>query len=231
MGAHHQAHLGPPHGSPKASPHPRCLRLPSSVRLHACQPSSRNLTPDRLIPIVAIRLFYLSPSENSDPTITSIIANILTEAALELCLISACITSLKPFLQPIHSGYIVNSVGAPGSGLRSGIRAKSQDSYYMLSTVKGRDNDGTLVSLNELGPAKVAGGAGDDHKLRGDVSTATAAAAAGAGRGRRGGRGGGGEEIEMRAPRISSSRHSLDSDERPMVITRTRTFMVSEVKV
>jgi hypothetical protein len=180
---------------------------------------SHNLTPDRLIPIVAIRLFCLSPSENSDPTATSIIANILTEAALELCLISACITSLKPFLQPIHSGYIVNSVGAPGSGLRSGIRAKSQDSYYMLSAAKGADNDGTLVSLNELPQAKAAGGADGDRKLRNDVSTALAAG--------RGGRG----ERETRMPRISLGRQSLDSDERPMVITRTRTFMVSAVKM
>jgi hypothetical protein len=62
------------------------------------------------------------------------------------------------------------------------------------------------------------------------VSTATAEAAARAGGGRREGRGGG-EEIETRTPRISSGRQSLESDERPMVITRTRTFMVSEVKV
>ena len=49
----------------------------------------------RLIPVVTIRLFYLSPSENPDPTVTSIIVNILTKAALELCLITACIISLK----------------------------------------------------------------------------------------------------------------------------------------
>jgi hypothetical protein len=92
----------------------------------------------------------------------------------------------------------------------------------MFSTVKGTNNDETLVSLNELGRVKVAGGVGDDHRLRGGVSNATVEA---------GGRREGGEEIETRTPRISSGPHSLDSDERPMVITRTRTFMVSELKV
>lgn len=92
----------------------------------------------------------------------------------------------------------------------------------MLSTVKGTNNDGTLVSLNELGRAKVAGGVDDDRRLRGGVSNATAEA---------GGRREGGEGIETRTPRISSGLHSLDSDERPMAITRTRTFMVSELKV
>ena len=183
-----------------------------------CEARSHDLTRDRLIPVVVVRLFYLSPSENSEPTVTSIIPNIITEAALELCLISACITSLKPFLQPVHSGYMVNtSVGAPGSSFRSGMRQKSQDSYYMLSTVKESDKDGILVSPNEFGRAKVAKSVGDDRKLRGHVSIATAA--------------GGGEEIETKRQRISSGRQSLESDERPMVITRTRMFTVAEVKV
>ena len=137
--------------------------------------------------------------------------------ALELCLISACITSLKPFLQPVHSGYLVNSAGVPASSFRSGMRAKSQDSYYMLSTVKESDRDGTLVSPNEFGRAKVAKSVGDDGKLRGHVSIAIAP--------------GGREEIETKTPRISSGRQSLESDERPMVITRTRMFTVAEVKV
>jgi hypothetical protein len=73
----------------------------------------------------------------------------------------------------------------------------------MLSTVKGTNNDGTLISQNELGRAKVAGGVGDDRWLRGGVSNATVEA--------------GGEEIETRTPRISSGSRSLDSGERPMV--------------
>jgi hypothetical protein len=92
----------------------------------------------------------------------------------------------------------------------------------MLSTVKGTNNDGTLISLNELGRAKVAGGVSDDRWLRGGVSNATVEAE---------GRREGGKEIETRTPRISSGSRSLDSDERPTVITRTRTFMVSELKV
>jgi hypothetical protein len=182
-----------------------------------CEARSHHLTRDRLIPVVVVRLFYLSPSENSEPTVTSIIPNIITEAALELCLISACITSLKPFLQPVHSGYMVTSVNAPGSSFRSGKRAKSQDSYYMLSTVKESDKDGTLVSPNEFGRAKAAKSVGDDGKLRGHVSIAIAP--------------GGREEIKTKTPRISSGRQSLESDERPMVITRTRMFTVAEAKV
>jgi hypothetical protein len=167
---------------------------------------------------VVLRLFYLSPSENSEPTVSSIIPNIVTEAALELCLISACITSLKPFLQPVHSDYMVNnSAGQPGSSFRAGKRAKSQDSYYMLSTVKDSDKDGSLVSPNEFGRAEVAKSVSDDGKLRAHVSIATAAR--------------GGEEIETKMPRISSGRQSLESDERPMVITRTRMFTVAEMKV
>ena len=102
-----------------------------------------SLTPDRLIPLVATRLFYLYPQENPDPTFTGIIASILTEAALEFSLMSASVSSLRPFLRPFHSGYIVNSVGAPGSGLRTG----PQDPYYMLSAVKGTNKDETIQTV------------------------------------------------------------------------------------
>jgi hypothetical protein len=59
---------------------------------------------------------------------------------------SASITSLKPFLQPFHSGrYIVNTVGAPGSGLRSNLSAKdSQDPYYELSHASAMSNSGNV---------------------------------------------------------------------------------------
>jgi hypothetical protein len=126
-----------------------------------CASSSPNLTPDRLIPIIAVRLFYLSPAKNPDPTFNAIIANILTEAALEYSLMSACVTSLRPFLRPFHSGQIVDSVGAPGSGLRSGILSKSQDSYYMLSAIKGTNIDGASQTVKSI--QRPSGSMGSHH--------------------------------------------------------------------
>jgi hypothetical protein len=71
----------------------------------------------RLIPILAARLFFLSPDENYDPTLTSIIPHILTEAAMDYALVSTSITCLKPFLKPFHTGGVVNRVGGAGSGV------------------------------------------------------------------------------------------------------------------
>ena len=68
---------------------------------------------------------------------------------------SASVTSLRPFLRPFHLGYIVDSVGAPGSGLRSGFRTRSQDPYYMLSAVKGTNKDGTAQTVTSTRPASV----------------------------------------------------------------------------
>lgn len=92
----------------------------------------------RLIPIVAMRLLYLSPRENYKPTLTIIPPHILTELALEYTLISTSITAPKPFLKPFHTGAIVNTVGGGGSGLYSGSRSGAQG-IYMLSSV-AKDN-------------------------------------------------------------------------------------------
>lgn len=105
--------------------------------------SSYNLTRDRLIPIIAIRLFYLSPSENFDPTFTSILPNIFTEASLEYCLISASVTCLKPFLRPFHSGAVVSTIISADSDLRSGIRTRTLE-LYMLSPNSATDQNGTV---------------------------------------------------------------------------------------
>lgn len=110
-----------------------------------CASSSPNLTPDRLIPIIAVRLFYLSPAKNPDPTFNAIIANILTEAALEYSLMSACVTSLRPFLRPFHSGQIVDSVGA----------------YYALSAIKGTNIDGAAQTVKSI--QRPSGSMGSHH--------------------------------------------------------------------
>lgn len=103
--------------------------------------SSHHLTLGRLIPIIAIRLFYLSPSENLDPTVTSILPNIFTEASLEYSIISASVTCLKPFLRPFHSGF-VDIIPSADSSLRSGIRAKTLETY-MLGPISAGDQSGT----------------------------------------------------------------------------------------
>lgn len=118
-------------------------------------------TTHRLIPLIVTRIYYLSPSRNPNPTLSTILPSILTEAALEYAFMSASITSLKPFLRPFHSGrYIINTVGAPGSGLRSDLK-DSQDPYYQLSAVSvggggSRNPKHTArvqtTSFNEEGP-------------------------------------------------------------------------------
>jgi hypothetical protein len=91
-----------------------------------------------LIPPVALRLVYLAPSENQNPTLSSIVANILTEAALEYALLSTSITALKPFLRPLHSSAVVNSVVGDGSGIYAKSRSRTQG-IYLLSSTSGKD--------------------------------------------------------------------------------------------
>jgi hypothetical protein len=104
-----------------------------------------------LIPIVGVRLFYLSPDENYDPTVTNIIPHILTEGAMDFALVSTTITALKPFLKPFHTGAIVNTVGGTGSGLYSGSRSGQPQGIYMLTSVarnKKEIGQTTTTSVN-----------------------------------------------------------------------------------
>ena len=104
-----------------------------------------------LIPIVAVRLFYLSPGQNHNPTVTSIIAAIITQFALQYSFMSASVTALRPFLRPFHSGHmLVDTVGAPGSGLHSGIRNGSQDAYHKLGAVRGTDKGMPISTVSAL---------------------------------------------------------------------------------
>lgn len=63
------------------------------------------LTTDRLIPLVAARLWLLSPGVNANPTDTSIVPSIITQATLHFSVLSASITSLRPFLRTFHMDY------------------------------------------------------------------------------------------------------------------------------
>ncbi|KAF5136352.1 hypothetical protein E5D57_000112 [Metarhizium anisopliae] len=63
------------------------------------------LTTNRLIPLVAARLWLLSPGVNANPTNTSIVPSIITQATLHFSVLSASITSLRPFLRTFHMDY------------------------------------------------------------------------------------------------------------------------------
>ncbi|KID81634.1 hypothetical protein MGU_11011 [Metarhizium guizhouense ARSEF 977] len=58
-----------------------------------------------LIPLVAARLWLLSPGVNTDPTDTSIVPSIITQTTLHFSVLSASITSLRPFLRTFHMDY------------------------------------------------------------------------------------------------------------------------------
>ena len=113
-------------------------------------PQSHPLTPLRLIPIIAVRLYYLAPAQNLIITSSTVISDILTEGAMEFALMATSITALKPFLTPFHTGAIVNSVGGAGSGIYSGIRSKPLG-VYMLSSVSGRHDKGQTTMTIESG--------------------------------------------------------------------------------
>lgn len=90
-----------------------------------------------LIPIVAIRLYYLGPEENHNPTFTSIIPHVLTEGVLNGALMATSIPALKPFLQPLHTGASPAAAGAGGHYHSSGRRSQAA-ATYMLSSVAGK---------------------------------------------------------------------------------------------
>ena len=52
---------------------------------------------------------------------------------MNYALVATCITSLKPFLKPFHTGGIVNTVGGGASGLLSGSHAAAQGIYMLTS--------------------------------------------------------------------------------------------------
>jgi hypothetical protein len=103
-----------------------------------------------LVPIIAVRLLYLSPNKNPDPTFSSIVPNIITEGALQFSIISASITSLRPFLRSLHPGYAVDSSGTKRSGLRSTNRSGSQDPYYRLDVISKQGKAGVPGTLGSV---------------------------------------------------------------------------------
>jgi hypothetical protein len=119
-----------------------------------------------ITPILIGRLYFLSPSQNDDPTWTSVLPGILTEAALEYAIIATSITALKPFLRPFHTGAIVNSVGGAGSGLMYGSTAYKGHGVYIRSNSKSVDQKDDIPMTNQSGGIGTARGSGDDLGMR-----------------------------------------------------------------
>jgi hypothetical protein len=120
---------------------------------------------NRLAPILAVRLWLLSPGQNDDPTETSILPGVLTEAALEYAIIATSITALKPFLRPFHTGAIVNSVGGAGSGLMYGSAAYKGQGVYIRSGSKSVDQKEEYQLTSKSHDIGQARGSGDNLGL------------------------------------------------------------------
>lgn len=110
-----------------------------STRLLYVYICSASRTPaDRisLLPLIILRLYYLSPLTIDASTpfpITT--AGIYTQAVLELAIILASVTSAKPFLRPFHQEYFTAADSSvrgfrylkqPGSDLDNGSEMTPQ---------------------------------------------------------------------------------------------------------
>ncbi len=103
-----------------------------------------------LVPVVAGRLFFLSPSNVDARSVHAItISYIFTEAAMQYSLMSECMTCLKPFLQPFHSGYGVSQ------NYSTDLRMNpSRDPYTELSNVS-HAQDGVVKTDVKVGLREV----------------------------------------------------------------------------
>ncbi|KAK0301950.1 hypothetical protein LTR29_015541 [Friedmanniomyces endolithicus] len=106
-------------------------------------------------PVIALRLWQLSPPVTADPNTPPLNADILTEGALELAFMLASITCLKPVMKPFHSGYVISTAHVSGGGItpwrrrsRTGTRTWNSPPRRAWWRVVGRR---TRVWLNRRG--------------------------------------------------------------------------------
>lgn len=99
------------------------------------------------------RLYYLAPEFNDDPTLTNIVPHITTEIALHFSVMSASITSLRPFLRPMHLDWTIDTSGHSKYGTRSAghsaTRSRNQSrprSYIRLESVGKGGGKGKMNS-------------------------------------------------------------------------------------
>ncbi|KAJ3475942.1 hypothetical protein NLG97_g9291 [Lecanicillium saksenae] len=96
-----------------------------------------------LVVFIALRLTYLAPSQNTDPTFSNIVPSIFTQATLHFSIIAACVTTLKPFLRHFDPTYVIGS-GTLSTSKRSRVSTTnpSRDPYYRLNPVNGTNRSG-----------------------------------------------------------------------------------------
>ena len=109
----------------------------------------------RVLPIIALRVWHLSPYKNADPTLPGLTSSIFTEAAMEGALILASITCLKPFLRPFHSGYFVGTANSTAPAIFGTAVKSAPTTYYELSaarsTAREHEKHHMAVESRDLG--------------------------------------------------------------------------------
>ncbi|XWX01395.1 hypothetical protein V2A60_009422 [Cordyceps javanica] len=101
-----------------------------------------------LIPIAIVRICFLAPHLNHDPTLTNVVPHIITEAALHFAVISASITSLRPFLRTLHLDYTVGSKGSREHATQStGPLAGHSRNRSLLQSCNSVESGGDLCDV------------------------------------------------------------------------------------
>ncbi|KAK5710780.1 hypothetical protein LTR17_018696 [Elasticomyces elasticus] len=155
-------------------------------------------------PIVALRLWQLSPSTDTNTDKPRIYAYVLTEGVLELSFILASITCLKPIMKPFHSGYIVTN--GPVSGYATTAKQSSRDAYLELSAAKSAADakDGTITVTKRDRSSH-----GLDHAYTKSAHTMRA------------------DQVDHEATVTFASEGQPPSDSHDMSINRTQAFTIS----
>ncbi|KAJ6789507.1 hypothetical protein PWT90_07167 [Aphanocladium album] len=87
---------------------------------------------------IGLRLAYLAPSQNKDPTFSNIVPSIFTQATLHFSIIASCVTTLKPFLRHFDPTYVLGTATLSTSKRsRVSTTNPSRDPYYRLGPVNG----------------------------------------------------------------------------------------------
>lgn len=147
MGYSYLAHLGASDACPETALRFSITSYPLHVRKVIALRGRTDIL--RLVPMVALRLLHLSPSNNLKSTNPSIAAAIYTEIVLEVSFMLSSITCAKPFLRPFHSGYFISTTNTKTSGYLKGGISSLDNSYRMLSAAKS--NAGSNYSTSASG--------------------------------------------------------------------------------
>ncbi|KAG5927307.1 hypothetical protein E4U42_002366 [Claviceps africana] len=111
-----------------------------------------------LIPIISYRLAFLSPAQNPDPTLDTIVPSILTHGAIHFSIVAGSITCLKPFLRTFNPACAVDRRGQPTPS-HNGTR----DSYLKLDTLKRREQ--IVVDSDDSANWRPFQGLGERHVI------------------------------------------------------------------